>query len=265
MRKWILPVILLGIVCGNAYALVDVTRQVKIIRTPPAYDSDTEKTYIDVSLKNSSSEDLEFPLRLVFTSLEKGNVTIPNPDGYDENGNPYYLFFTPDQTKLAPGETVGPKRIFFNNIMLGICKKSRVDQYCSRLKGKQRNNCLKEQHNFCKKKKDPLKAGFCFAWYVQLSTTQETLNNFVSALSNQDVEKALESFDSQSQEKYRLIFNTILESLPNLAERFNNRTLIYITDVLAKYRIEVIESDGLTYYYTYLYKNSKGEWKIFIL
>src|SRR3990172_4471432 len=102
MRRWILPVILLGIVCGNAYALVDITSQVEIIRTPPVYDSDTGKTYVDVTLQNISAEGLEFPLRLVFTSLVKGNVEIPNPDGTDENSNPYYLFFSPNQTNLAP-------------------------------------------------------------------------------------------------------------------------------------------------------------------
>ena len=265
MRRWILPVLLLVIVSANAYALVDVTSQVEIIRTPPVYDSDTKQTFVDVSLKNISAGDLEFPLRLVFTSLIKGNVTIPNPDGTDENSKPYYLFFSPDQTNLAPGEIVGPKRIYFNNIMLGICMQTRIKKYCSGLKENKMGVCVQEQKNYCFSLYDPLKSGFSFAWNVQISTPHETMESFVSAISNQDVENALKSFDSQSQEKYRLIFNTILDSLPILAERFSNRTLIYITDVVAKYQIAVMEVDGLTHYYTYLYKNSNGEWKMFSL
>jgi hypothetical protein len=209
----------------NAYALENVTGKVGVVYGPPLFDSQSQKYYLDVSLKNISKKDnLEFPLRLVVNSLSQSKASVYQPDGIDDTKKPYYLFYQDGKKSLAPGESVGPRRIFFSDMKPGKLN---------------------------------------FTSLVQLSTTENTINNFVAALQMHDVDLALRELDPIATERYKPALSALLPVLDQFASDFGNRALVPISDVMAKYELRLQENGQGVIYDVYMYKNSKGEWKIF--
>lgn len=225
MLRKLLPVFLLLIAWAlPAHALENVTGKVGVVYGPPVFDSQSQRYYLDVSLKNISKKDtLEFPLRLLVTSLSQSRASVYQPDGINEDKMPYYLFFQGDKKSLAPGESVGPRRIFFSGIKSGKLN---------------------------------------FTQVVQISTTEDTINNFTAALEMGDVNFALKEMDEYAINKYGSAFNALVFDNPNFAKDFANKNLIIISDVMAKYELKVLENGMEIIYDVYLYKNSSGVWKI---
>ena len=228
MVRKLLPVFLLLIAwILPAYGLENVTGKVKVAYGSPVFDSQTQKYYLDVTLQNVSKKDvLEFPLRLLVTSLSQSKASVYQPDGINEDKMPYYLFFQSDKKSLAPGESVGSRKIFFSDVKSGKLN---------------------------------------FTQIVQISTTENTMNDFISGLDLINPDMVLKEFDQHAREVYGQVLMSKTYEWPTLANMLRNKTFIPITDVMGKYEIRVSNAGTEEVFLIYLYKNSKGEWKIFMM
>jgi len=81
-------------------------------------------------------------------------------------------------------------------------------------------------------------------------------------LKNKDVEGAITYFDSASQEKYRSVFTSLLNSLPDITANMQTIEIISIENGVAEYRIKRMEDVGELTYYIYFAKDANGLWKI---
>ena len=81
-------------------------------------------------------------------------------------------------------------------------------------------------------------------------------------LTNSDVEGALSYYFGASQERYRYIFTSLLNSLPDIAANMQAIEMISIEDKIAEYRIKRIEDEGEVIYYIYFVSDENGLWKI---
>ncbi|MFA4829001.1 MAG: DUF1566 domain-containing protein [Thermodesulfovibrionales bacterium] len=81
-------------------------------------------------------------------------------------------------------------------------------------------------------------------------------------LTNSDMEGALSYYFGASQERYRYIFTSLLNSLPDIAANMQAIEMISIGDKIAEYRIKRIEDEGEVIYYIYFVSDENGLWKI---
>jgi hypothetical protein len=85
-------------------------------------------------------------------------------------------------------------------------------------------------------------------------------------LSVKDVESGVSYFFDYSKETYRQAFNIIIDDLPQIISDMQNVELIYLTEDVAKYRINRVQDiDGTQQtitYYIYFAKDADGIWKI---
>jgi len=86
------------------------------------------------------------------------------------------------------------------------------------------------------------------------------------ALSNKDISKGLDFFLDSSREVYEQAFSVILDELPQIVSDMQDIELIFLSDNVAKYRINrVHDIDGTPQtitYYIYFVKDLNGLWKI---
>jgi len=82
------------------------------------------------------------------------------------------------------------------------------------------------------------------------------------ALMRGDVEGGVTTFLKSSQERYRYIFTSLINSLPVIIANMNPIELIYVKSGVAQYRIRKTESMGLITYYIYFIRDENGIWKI---
>jgi hypothetical protein len=87
-----------------------------------------------------------------------------------------------------------------------------------------------------------------------------------ASLMQSDIDGALNYISSDSQEKYRDAFTSLLSVIGQIVTNMNDIKLVYIKDKIAKYRItrnQVINGQTETItYYIYFSKNSNGIWQI---
>ncbi|MGE5810897.1 MAG: hypothetical protein ACM339_05310, partial [Ignavibacteria bacterium] len=82
------------------------------------------------------------------------------------------------------------------------------------------------------------------------------------ALIDKNVEKAMNCFLSSSRERYRYIFNSLLDSLPDIVAGMQEIEMISGEDKVAEYRIKRVEDEGDITYYIYFMLDGDGLWKI---
>src|SRR2546425_9879657 len=91
-------------------------------------------------------------------------------------------------------------------------------------------------------------------------------NSMKAALVAGDVETALTFFGTVQQPRYRTIFNALGAQVSSIASQMQDIELIYVRDVVAKYRIRRSQMYGgqpmtLTYY-IYFFQGTTGGWAI---
>ena len=93
-RIFFIPVLLLCLLIflpsTTLSAWKDVSDSITLTRTRPLYNYVTQVTYCNCSLTNNSEESLQVPIRLVIDSITSSEVTINSPDGFMEDGKPYF-------------------------------------------------------------------------------------------------------------------------------------------------------------------------------
>jgi ABC-type transporter MlaC component len=110
---------------------------------------------------------------------------------------------------------------------------------------------------------NPNRLRFNFMTNSYISTPENTIGNFIAAIELGDVDLAIKEMDDYAVKKYGSAFNLLVFDNPGFIKDFANKTLVKITDVMAKYELKVLENGVEIIYDVYLYKNSKGEWKIY--
>ncbi|MBI4824432.1 MAG: adhesin, partial [Nitrospirae bacterium] len=83
-----------------------------------------------------------------------------------------------------------------------------------------------------------------------------------SELAEGDVEGAMGYFLSSSQERYRYLFTTLLNLLPEIASNMQNIEMILVEGDIAEYRIKRMEDVGEVTYYIYFVRDENGLWKV---
>jgi len=81
-------------------------------------------------------------------------------------------------------------------------------------------------------------------------------------LIKKDVEVAVSHFLNTAQERYRYLFTSLLNSLPDITSNMKTIELISIEEGVAEYRIKRAEDVGEVTYYLYFVLDSNGLWKI---
>ena len=91
-------------------------------------------------------------------------------------------------------------------------------------------------------------------------------NGMKSALINGDINGALKYFAYPSKNEYEQIFTILSDQLPDIAANMEDIQLIYVNDIVAKYRIRKDEIiDGQNYrvtYYLHFVRDPFGLWSI---
>jgi pimeloyl-ACP methyl ester carboxylesterase len=110
---WLLMALVLAL-AGAAQAETDVTAKVQVIKGRLGYDRVNKQSYLDVSVKNISSEVLLTPIKVVVSGVTPSTISVANAGGIIEDGNPY-LNFTTVTGQFLPGATIASKRLIFAN------------------------------------------------------------------------------------------------------------------------------------------------------
>ncbi|SHO52966.1 MopE-related protein [Desulfopila aestuarii] len=84
--------ILLLIAPIDASAETDITDKIQQNSTRMLFNRQTNENYFDVSLTNKSAEVFLTPITVVIDSISTDAVTVSNPDGYTDNGKPYFKY-----------------------------------------------------------------------------------------------------------------------------------------------------------------------------
>lgn len=88
-----------------------------------------------------------------------------------------------------------------------------------------------------------------------------------NALGNKNVEGAVKDFSTVTQQLYREIYTTLMETLPMIAQQMQEIELIYVKNNTAKYRLKKTEMYGLNMYtltyYIYFTRDKHGVWRIY--
>ncbi len=114
------------------YAWQDITNLVSIYRSRTLYDLFNHCFFVLIEITNASEESLAGPVRMVIV-----DPTIPvldgcaaglSPDGYTEDGDPYFIIVTEGE-ELAPGESTDFLRVNFELQRVLLEFDIRVEQY----------------------------------------------------------------------------------------------------------------------------------------
>ena len=93
----------------------DVTALVAVTNSNTLFDRRTGQYSIDTTIKNTSQEILDNPVKLFIQNINP-SISVVNADGI-ENGTPYFDYSASVglDGNLSPNETSSPKRIIFSN------------------------------------------------------------------------------------------------------------------------------------------------------
>lgn len=70
----------------------------------------------NVEIENISNDVIQKPLKVVITNISPDSVTVNNPDGFTEDGKPYFSYDEQlPREELPPGSVTGIKTWIFNN------------------------------------------------------------------------------------------------------------------------------------------------------
>ncbi len=97
----------------EAYA-ADVTDDIELVRGRLRYDRSSRISYVDIQLRNISTETVSSPIQVIIDSVTDPTVTVANPDGTTPEGKPYFEYILASGS-LSPGETSDAKTWRFNN------------------------------------------------------------------------------------------------------------------------------------------------------
>ena len=81
-------------------------------------------------------------------------------------------------------------------------------------------------------------------------------------LAEKDIEKAVVYFLGTSQERYRYIFTSLLNLLPDIVANMQAIEMVSVENGVAEYRIKILEDVGEVTYYIYFVLDENGLWKI---
>jgi hypothetical protein len=117
-------------------ALADVTQRISVQFDETAYDVKSAVASLDVTLKNTSKEELRAPLKLRVLQIDSSSAVPEILDSENRVGGAGALWdFTPNLPggRLAPGETTKPKRLRFRLKELAPFKLDRMERLGSLL------------------------------------------------------------------------------------------------------------------------------------
>ncbi len=96
-----------------SFASTEITNDVRLIKSRMNYDRQAGTSYVNVSLKNISDNNiLAGPVRVVIESISADDVTVKNADGTID-GKPYFEYAASDG--LTPGQISGAEKWRFLN------------------------------------------------------------------------------------------------------------------------------------------------------
>jgi len=110
--------LVVGLVFGvSAFSLAetDVTSKVQVIKSALSYDRVKKQSYLNVSVKNISTDVLLSPIKVTIYGMSPTTISVANGDGVTADGNPY-LDFTTATGQLLPGEIITAKKLVFSNL-----------------------------------------------------------------------------------------------------------------------------------------------------
>jgi hypothetical protein len=116
-KSLVTGLVLLLLLCGLisvGYAETDVTAKVQLVQSRLMFDLGTNRSYLDVSVKNISPNVLLTPIKVVIDSINPAGVTVANADGMTADGKPY-IEYVMGTGQLLSGAATANKRILFNN------------------------------------------------------------------------------------------------------------------------------------------------------
>ena len=99
----------------SAYAETDVTAKVQLVQSRLLFDRSTNMSYLDVAVKNISSDVLLSPIKVVIDSVTPADVTVANAGGVTADGKPYFGY-SMDTGQFLSGVSTENKKISFNNM-----------------------------------------------------------------------------------------------------------------------------------------------------
>ena len=102
------------VIAGAALAETDVTAKVQLVKGVLGYDRLNKQSYLDVSVKNTSTDVLLTPIKIVFTGVTPTTVTVANADGKTTDGKSYFTLTTASG-QILPGITTAAKKLSFAN------------------------------------------------------------------------------------------------------------------------------------------------------
>lgn len=210
-----------------SYAETDVTEKVELVKSRMMFDRSTSQNYLDVSIKNISDDVLLTPIKVVIDSIRDTNITIASPDGYTEDGKPFYQA---DVTDIFDGQLdidgFFSQKIIFNN---------------------------------------PLRRRFSYNVKITafLPEPETTIGRTVEALKTSQVDNALINFVSYQKERMKGKLEAMSPDVLNLlADNIQNAELIEIDDRRAKYEI-TIDLPGHSVHKTNFYMYfENGAWRL---
>jgi hypothetical protein len=97
-----------------SYAETDVTGKVSLTKSALSYDRLNKTSYLDVSLKNISSDVLLIPIKVVIESISDSGVKVTNADGTTATGKPYFSYATQSGQLLSNQSSSAKKWVFSN-------------------------------------------------------------------------------------------------------------------------------------------------------
>jgi probable HAF family extracellular repeat protein len=96
-----------------SHAETDVTGSVGLVKSALAYNRANKTSYLDVNVRNTGSDPLLTPLKVVIDSISTSAVKVANADGVTSDGKPYFQYSFANA--LAPGQLTTAKRWIFSN------------------------------------------------------------------------------------------------------------------------------------------------------
>ncbi|MCK9417800.1 MAG: hypothetical protein M0R70_00295 [Nitrospirae bacterium] len=97
---------------------------------------------------------------------------------------------------------------------------------------------------------------------VMNSTLRAIWNNIKSALANQDIPTALNSFADSAKNIYGYHYQILLDHLPEVSQGMTDITVLKVGDNIAECEMRIIENGSEAAYYVVFTKDNNGIWRL---
>ena len=121
MRRLLMTVLFAVMIFGNGVAHGELLEEnvdgmTRLDFTAPVFNTRTNTLTLNMAVTNISDISIHTPLKVIITSISTQDVTLANPDGYTQEGLPYFDLtrYIADQ-ELSPGESASPVKVSFYN------------------------------------------------------------------------------------------------------------------------------------------------------